>query len=116
MTKELSRDLKIARSQSGLSNKDVAHLLACNKERVSHLENGSARIAITELLSLCMIYGRSLEDLFDTTAQRLITALKDRLSNIPAEPRNWSRKSKQRTDTLNALTNRLLGYAQHHGA
>lgn len=107
MEKEIRADLRIARQQSGLSNCDVAHLLACGKERVSKLESGKARLNIEEVISLCVIYGRSVEHMFAALAHAVCEGIKDSLASIPCEPSNWDGKHEQRLETLNNLAYRL---------
>ena len=64
MKENIPLDLRVTRVRSGLSNRDVAHLLGCNKERVSKLENGKARISGNEIISLSLIYGYLIDGLF----------------------------------------------------
>ena len=112
MKKEMSLDLKISRKRSGLSGRDLAHLLGCNKERVSKLEHGKARVTTPEIMSLCLIYGRGIDGLFHHTTIPLISNLKCRFSEMPQEPSNWQRKTKERQETLNGLSYRLQELTQ----
>jgi transcriptional regulator with XRE-family HTH domain len=107
MKKEIPLDMKISRERSGLSGTDLAHLLNCNKERISKLEHGKARVTAHEMRCLCLIYGKTIDDVFHKTIKQLTDMLKTQLSDMPTEPANWRRKSIDRTDTLNGLTYRL---------
>jgi transcriptional regulator with XRE-family HTH domain len=100
-------DLRVTRVRSGLSNRDLAHLLDCNKERVSKLEHGKARTATTEIIALGLIYGQSIDGIFRQTAKAIIRKLKQQLTTMPCEPANWSKHAQNRLDTLNGLTYRL---------
>jgi transcriptional regulator with XRE-family HTH domain len=114
MTKEISLDLKISRERSGLSGTDLAHLLGCNKERVSKLEHGKARITPCEIISLCLIYGKAIDGMFHQTTKRIVDHLKQLFAEMPSEPSNWQRKSADRTDTLNGLAYRLQALTQNN--
>jgi transcriptional regulator with XRE-family HTH domain len=107
MKKEITLDMKISRERSGLSGNDLAHLLSCNKERISKLEHGKARVTVYEIVCLCLIYGKTIDDVFQKTIKQLTDMLKIQLSDMPCEPANWKRKSIERTDTLNGLAYRL---------
>ena len=105
-------DLRLTRVRSGLSNRDLAHLLGCNKERVSKLEHGKARTAISEVIALSLIYGQSIDGMFRQTAKAIVGKLKDQLATMPSQPANWSKHAQNRLDTLNGLAFRLQELTQ----
>jgi transcriptional regulator with XRE-family HTH domain len=107
MRKEICIDLRVGRREAGLSNEDLAHLLATTQSRISRLENGRARLRTSEIITLCMIYGRDAEHLFTNATRSIMPKIQKRLGNIPPEPSNWQRKHDARLDTLNGLFNRL---------
>ncbi len=107
MKKELSVDLSISRKDSGLSQQDAAHLLGVSKTRISRLQNGKAKLSAAELTALCLIYGRSAEQLLRLTTRTIRQQLHKRLSNMPSEPAKWERLHTKRLDTLNSLYHRL---------
>ena len=113
MKENIPLDLRVTRVRSGLSNRDVAHLLGCNKERVSKLENGKARISGNEIISLSLIYGYLIGGLFRETSKAILTSLKVRLADMPTEPANWSKHAQNRLDTLNGLAQRLQDLNPH---
>ena len=114
MERTLTCDLKIMRERSGLSNADLSQLLACNKERVSRLENGKARLKIHEVIRLSVIHGKPLEDLFRETTRPILSSLKETISQMPPLPANWERKAQDRTETLNQLAYRLQRLTNTH--
>lgn len=107
MRKEIALDLRLSRVQAGLSGTDLAHLLECNKERISKLENGRARIDILEVTSLFLIYGTMPAELFQCVTHKVSDTLRTRLAEMPDEPKNWGRQHAKRSDTLNHLATRL---------
>ncbi len=106
MKRYLALDLRVSRRRSGLSGSDLAHLLGCSQERISKLENARARIKEEELLILNLVYSEALawpEHLL----KAIVPKLKQRLSDMPIEPSQWSRAHESRLETLNSLAHRL---------
>ena len=99
-------DLKINRRESGLSNKDLAHLLDVNPSRISRLQTGDATLMVGEAITLSLIFGKNIDQLLSRTTQKLATHLKTKLAEMPPEPENWTAHIK-RLDTLNMLADRL---------
>ena len=100
-------DLKVNRRESGLSNKDLAHLLNVDASRISKLENGHGTIAVSEMCALSLIYGKGIEGLFAEVTTNVAQKMRQRMAEMPNEPDGW-KLHKQRLDTLNALTQRLF--------
>jgi len=116
MKEKIPLDLRVTRIRSGLSNRDLSHLLDCNKERVSKLEHGKARITAAELIALGVIYGQTAEVMFRETIQSIMTGLKEQLASMPQQPSNWSKHERARSYTLNGLAFRLNNpQLQGHG-
>jgi len=107
MTEFLKVDLRIARQQSGLSGRDVAHLLGVSSARLSKLENGYGRPKVRELICLSLIYGKPIDELFQLSSSKLTKQLKDSVSEMDFMTPQSGLKHKQRLDTLNTLTERL---------
>lgn len=111
MRKEICVDLRIARSKSGLSGNDLAHLLGCGKERISKLENGAARITPQEMARLYLIFVGPFEQTFGILCQVEADLLCAKLGSVPPEPAQWSGKHQQRLSHLDDLSTRLQGFA-----
>lgn len=107
MKKEVKVDLRIGRFESGLSNRDLAHLLGKTASRISRLERGRSKPNALEVISLCLILGKAPDVLFRLTTKSVLKDLHMRLASLPPEPRNWSRYHDKRVDTLNGLNFRL---------
>jgi len=104
---EVAVDLKISRRESGLSNKDVAHLLAVDCARVSRLETGKTKPTVEELCALTLVYGEQLDGLLSCSINSMVQVLSSRLHDVPAEPENWKRQHDSRLRTLQTLYLRL---------
>ena len=107
MRKEICVDLRIARSKSGLSGADLAHLMECGKDRISKLENGAARITPHEMARLHLIFGDVFEETFRLLSQMEAQRLFARIGSIPNEPVQWAGRREQRLLSLDALSARL---------
>lgn len=107
MKELLKVDLRISRQQSGLSGRDVAALLSINTARLSKLENGYARPKVREIISLSLIYGKSIDELFLLSSSRLTEKLKANLATLDFTNEEGAKGGRQRLDSLNALSERL---------
>lgn len=61
----IGRNLREARRQRDLSQKDVALLLGRNQAFVSRCESGFRRITVEELINFANIYNKSIEEFID---------------------------------------------------
>lgn len=104
----LKVDLRIARRRSGLSGQDVAYLLDTTTARLSKLENGHARPKVRELICLSLIYGKTLDELFQLSSSRLTQRLRLRLSELDFTDTSRGHDPQVRISTLNTLAE-LLG-------
>lgn len=107
MRKEICVDLRIARSRSGLSGNDLAHLMGCGKDRISKLENGAARITPQEIALLYMVFGEPFEQTFGILCQSETDTLFAKLGSMPQEPVQWAGRREQRLRQLDDLSARL---------
>lgn len=110
MVKDIRVDLRIARSKSGLSGKDMAHLMGCGKDRISKLENGAARLTAEEMVRVQLIFGSRFEETFGLLSQCEAQTLFQRIDSIPAEPAHWAGKRSARLGTLDRLSQRLQAF------
>lgn len=107
MRKEICVDLRIARSRSGLSGNDLAHLMGCGKDRISKLENGAARITPQEIALLYLVFGEPFEQTFGILCQGETDNLFAKLGSMPQEPVQWAGRREQRLRHLDDLSARL---------
>lgn len=99
-------DLKVARRRSGLSQKDVAHLLGISRVRVSKLECNLAVPSPDELTMLSLIYSQSFLTLGGAVMPVLYRILKDRLETLPNRE-SYAAGASPKSVTLNTLSRRL---------
>jgi len=106
MITEFALDLRHARRKSGLSQAEVAHLIAINQATYSRFEHGTLSPSVEQLCILSLIYGRSFSSYFEriTTAQK--PGLKKRLDALPPKDRPKVRIF-NRAHTLEKLRQRL---------
>ena len=110
MVKELCVDLRVARSKSGLSGNDMAHLMECGSDRISKLENGSARLTPEEMARVHLICGGRFEETFSVACQKMAQSLFRLLGSVPREPAHWAGKRSARLNTLDRLSQRLQAF------
>jgi transcriptional regulator with XRE-family HTH domain len=117
MKELLKVDLRIARRRSGLTGQDVSHLLGTSTARLSKLENGYARPKVRELICLSLIYGKTLDELFQLTSSRLTVRLRTRLSELDFTDAPRGKDRECRMTTLNTLAEVLRQLNdESHGA
>lgn len=114
--KEVMIDLKVARRESGLLQRDLAHLIDVTQSRISHLECGEGVLSVQELYKLSLIYNQPLEKLLRLTGEVLHSQLHARLKTMSGEPACDTAVAERRQDTLNRLSSRLqANHSNHHG-
>ncbi|MES9975047.1 MAG: helix-turn-helix transcriptional regulator [Candidatus Thiodiazotropha sp.] len=106
MSTEFSLDLRLARRKSGLTQKDVAHLLGVYQSVVSDLERGRTIPTLTQIVTLSLLYDRSFESLFSWIMSDARKQLTDRLRTIPEKVRSYA-GTFNRDATLSRLRQRL---------
>ena len=87
MITEFALDLRHARRKSGLSQTEVAFLLATNQATYSRFEQGAAIPTLEQLCSLALIYGKSFSSYFTMITRQLKPDLWLRLQELPAKER-----------------------------
>lgn len=114
MTSDIALELKVARRNAGLRQRDCARLLGVHPSRVSKLESGANVPSITDLYILSLIYGKPIDRFLSGIKRELHSALAIRLATMPKAPRKWLGKM-NRLHTMQTLARRLealtkLGY------
>ena len=104
-------ELKVSRRRSGLSQKDVAHLLGISRVRVSKLECGIAVPTPDELTTFCLIYSYSFLSLGGAVMPVLFRTLRDRLETLPNRE-NYAAGTSRKATTLQTLAKRLADPSQ----
>lgn len=109
MITEFALDLRHARRKSGLSQQEVAHLVAVNQATYSRFENGELVPSVAQLCTLALIYGRSFTSYFEriTTAQK--PRLKRQIDELPPKSRPRVRIF-NRARTLEKMRQRLTNH------
>lgn len=87
MLTDFALDLRLARRRSGLSQHEVAHLLAMDQSTLSDLERGETSPTMRQLTVLSLIYGRSFHSLFVEIAREVKPGLTSRLNTLPERKR-----------------------------
>lgn len=106
MITEFALDLRHARRKSGLSQAEVAHLIAINQATYSRFEQGALTPSVEQLCVLALIYGRSFTSYFERITAAQIPGLKNRLDALPTKDRPRVRIF-NRARTLEKLRQRL---------
>lgn len=106
MITEFALDLRHARRKSGLSQAEVAHLVAINQATYSRFEHGSLSPSVEQLCALALIYGRSFTSYFERIADAQKPGLRKRLSELKPKERPTVRIF-NRARTLEKLRRRL---------
>lgn len=106
MLSDFALDLRLARRKSGLSQREVAHLLAISQPALSKLESGQNSPTVRQVTQFSLIYGRSFPALFEEIADELKPKLIKRLDALPERPRRHIAQF-VRTRTLRLMRLRL---------
>ena len=104
--RKIATSLRLARKERGLSNQDLAHLLAIDGSRISRIERGRVEPNATELLGFALIYGHQPDRLLEDHRQELAEAIHARFMQMPPTPYNW-KMAKERQRCVDALSDRL---------
>jgi transcriptional regulator with XRE-family HTH domain len=89
MSTEFALDLRLARRKAGLTQRDIAHLLAAHQTLVSELERGRQLPTLRQIVTLSLIYGRSFESLFAELMRTARVDLQERIVHMPAGVRSY---------------------------
>lgn len=114
MSSEFALDLRLARRKAGLTQGDIAHLLARHQSFVSELEHGRRLPTIHEIVSLSLIYGRSFESLFATVMQEAKAGLRRQLRTLPDHVRQYA-GTFNRAGSLERMRRRFQDDEDHGG-
>lgn len=106
MITEFALDLRHARRKSGLSQEEVAYLVAVNQATYSRFEHGTLTPTVEQLCLLALIYGRSFTSYFERITSAQKPALERRLDQLPPKDRPRVRIF-NRARTLEKLRQRL---------
>lgn len=107
MLTDFALDLRLARRKSGLSQQEVAHLLASDQSTLSVLENGTKPPSVRQIVQLSLIYGRTFNSLFDEQMREVKTEMLERLESLPKKKRSHIAMF-NRTRSLRKLRERLM--------
>ena len=84
---ELGTKIKSLRIRTGMTQEQLAQKLTVSPQAVSKWENGAAMPDITLLPVLAEVFGVSIDDLFDLTAEQRMNRIESRLEVEEALPR-----------------------------
>ena len=106
MSKQFALDLRLARKKSGLTQRDIAHLLSANSSRISDLEHGKRSPSIKELCKLSLVYGRTFESFYGEVLAEVRIQLRQRMTSVPKDIRLYA-GTFNRSSSLARLRDRL---------
>jgi transcriptional regulator with XRE-family HTH domain len=83
MYQAFSMDLRLARKRSGLSQRDVANLMAIDQSTYSAFERGRTAPNLEQVCALSLIFDRSFLSLFELMIEEVSPRLLERVSGVP---------------------------------
>lgn len=104
---QFSLDFRAARRNAGLSQADCAHLLGADPGSISAIELGRRLPTLTQIICLCLVFGRSFESLFAELMGQARRDILERLGTLPATVRVTA-SNRNRDATLARLGQRLV--------
>ena len=107
MSSFFAHDLKVARQQSGLTQKDVAHLLNCNPKEIAAFERDDRLPTMPQLTKLALIFNRIFPSLYASLRETARQELFQQLPELP-EPQQGAMDTFKRDNTLKNLEARLV--------
>lgn len=114
MTTQFALDLRLSRRKAGYTQRDIAHLMGVQQSAVSDFERGQHLPNMKEIITLSLIYGRSFESLFAQLMREARVELRERLSSIPENVRQYA-GTLSREHSLKHLNRRLEAEKPEHG-
>ena len=66
IAKRIGQNLKDARNENNLTQKEVAAMLKMTQQQYSRFENGIFELNYNQIVTLCKLYGISPNDLFES--------------------------------------------------
>ncbi|QJB69864.1 helix-turn-helix transcriptional regulator [Parasphingorhabdus halotolerans] len=106
MLKQFSHDLRLARRKAGLTQNDLAHLMATTDKEISALEHGRKIPSLPQICELSLIYGRSFESLFADLMEYGKKKLRHQMPSLSNDVRNHV-GTINRSATLERVTRRM---------
>ena len=106
MKSQFALDLRVARRNAGLTQRDCAVLLSIQPSRFSDIENGHCPPRLAEICALSLIFGRSFESLFATSFDAAREALRVTILALPTDTRTYVGTT-NRESTIERLAIRL---------
>lgn len=73
--KEIGTNLKNARTNTPLTQEDVAEIFDCDPRKIRRYENGEVMCSLTQLISFCKVYKCTLEDLMPAETISYVSSL-----------------------------------------
>ncbi len=67
IAKKIGQNLKLARRDAGLTQKEVAAKMLMTQQQYSRFETGVFELNYAQILALCALYGITPNELFDVT-------------------------------------------------
>jgi len=114
MLTEFAQDLRLARRKSGLSQKEVASLLAIDQSTFSDLERGEKPPSVQQVCQFMLIFGRNFRSLFEEIVAAIKPDLQVRLESFPSKIRPRIAAG-NRAHSIRQLGQRLGMVETHHG-
>ena len=113
MKSQFALDLRVARRNAGLTQRDCAVLLSIQPSRYSDIENGKYLPRLPEICALSLIFGRTFEGLYGTLFNEAREALRATILTLPTDTRVYV-GTKNREHTIEALAIRLAEERSGH--
>lgn len=115
---ELGKKIKVLRIRTGMTQEQLAQRLTISAQSVSKWENGAAMPDITLLPVVAEVFGVSIDDLFDLSAQQRMNRIESRLEideELPGEVfREYEELLKGRLETDKRRATELLAALYYH--
>lgn len=106
MKSQFALDLRVARRNAGLTQRDCAILLSIQPSRFSDIETGKCLPRFAEICALSLIFGRSFESLYAAQFDGARDALRATILKLPKDTRVYV-GTKNRESTIERLAIRL---------
>ncbi|MCT8327928.1 helix-turn-helix transcriptional regulator [Albidovulum sediminis] len=113
MKSQFALDLRVARRNAGLTQRDCAILLSIQASRFSEIESGKCLPRLAEICALSLIFGRTFESLYGVLFDGARDALRKTILKLPADTRVYV-GTKNRDHTIERLAVRLAEEQYRH--
>jgi len=105
--KEVMVDLRVARKNSGLLQRDVAQLLGTIQPRISRLEQGRSVLSVKEACALLIIYNVAIEDMFSDLSNSIHEELVENIKGFSGAIETSGKYPERRQLFMHHLAQRL---------